>query len=81
MIRAHDPNLPYLRCIAEALGDLREQVVFVGGAVAVLLITDPLAMAFAPLLADPDFVNVLPGLISAPERAELIMERMRTMSR
>lgn len=42
-MRTDDPNLPYLRCIAEALGDLREQVVFVGGAVAGLLVTDPLA--------------------------------------
>lgn len=42
-MRANDPNLPYLRQIAEALGDLREQVVFVGGAVAGLLVTDPLA--------------------------------------
>lgn len=42
-MRADDPNLPYLRRIAEALGELREQVVFVGGAVAGLLVTDPLA--------------------------------------
>lgn len=42
-MRANDPNLPYLRHIADALGDLREQVVFVGGAVAGLLVTDPLA--------------------------------------
>ena len=42
-MRADDPNLPYLRHIAEALGELREQVVFVGGAVAGLLVTDPLA--------------------------------------
>lgn len=42
-MRRDDPNLPYLRVIAEALGDLREQVVFVGGAVAGLLVTDPLA--------------------------------------
>ena len=34
-MRADDPNLPYLRHIAEALGELREQVVFVGGAVAI----------------------------------------------
>lgn len=40
---ANDPNLPYLRRVAAALGDLREQVVFVGGAVAGLLVTDPLA--------------------------------------
>lgn len=44
-MRADDPNLPYLRRIAEALGELREQVVFVGGAVAGLLVTDPLADA------------------------------------
>lgn len=42
-MRADDPNLPYLRSIAAALGELREQVVFVGGAVAGLLVTDPLA--------------------------------------
>lgn len=42
-MRANDPNLPHLRQIAEALGELREQVVFVGGAVAGLLVTDPLA--------------------------------------
>lgn len=35
--------MPQLRRIAEALGELREQLVFVGGAVAGLLITDPLA--------------------------------------
>lgn len=44
-MRGDDPNLPYLRQIAEALGELREQVVFVGGAVAGLLVTDPLADA------------------------------------
>ncbi len=42
-MRVNDPNLPQLRQIAEALGDLREHVVFVGGAVAGLLVTDPLA--------------------------------------
>jgi hypothetical protein len=44
-MRLDDPNLPHLRVIAEALGELREQVVFVGGAVAGLLVTDPLAEA------------------------------------
>lgn len=42
-MRVDDPNLPYLRCIAEALDDLLENMVFVGGAVAGLLITDPVA--------------------------------------
>lgn len=44
-MRADDPNLPHLRHIAESLGELREQMVFVGGAVAGLLVTDPLAVA------------------------------------
>lgn len=38
-----DPNLPHLRAIAEALGGLRERLVFVGGATAGLLVSDPLA--------------------------------------
>ena len=42
-MRANDPNLPHLRQVAKALGDLRDHVVFVGGAVAGLLVTDPLA--------------------------------------
>lgn len=70
-MRANDPNLPYLRQIAEALGDLREQVVFVGGAVAT---------AFQRLPSDPDFANVLPGLIAEPERSALIMQRLNAMS-
>lgn len=42
-MQGNDPNLPHLRRVAEALGELRERVVFVGGAVAGLLVTDPLA--------------------------------------
>lgn len=42
-MRADDPNLPDLRLIADALGNLRDQLVFVGGAVAGLLVTDPLS--------------------------------------
>lgn len=42
-MRRGDPNLPTLCTIAQALGELREQVVFLGGAVAGLLVTDPLA--------------------------------------
>ncbi len=42
-MRADDPNLPHLRAIADALGELREQVVFLGGAVVGLLLSDPLA--------------------------------------
>lgn len=42
-MQANDPNLPHLRRVAEALGDLSDQLVFVGGAVAGLLVTDPLS--------------------------------------
>jgi hypothetical protein len=42
-MRPDDPNLPNLRAIAEAVGKLRDRVVFVGGATAGLLVTDPAA--------------------------------------
>lgn len=42
-MREDDPNLPALRVVAAALGELAEEVVFVGGAVAGLLVTDPLS--------------------------------------
>jgi hypothetical protein len=42
-MRPHDPNLPNLRAIAAAIGELRDRVVFVGGATAGLLVTDPAA--------------------------------------
>lgn len=42
-MRADDPNLPTLRAVARALGDLCERVVFVGGSTAGLLLTDPAA--------------------------------------
>ncbi len=42
-MRTDDPNLPYLILIAEAVGEIREQLVFVGGCAAGLLLTDPAA--------------------------------------
>src|SRR5665213_1509153 len=42
-VRRDDPNLEYLLVVAGALGDLCNDVVFVGGSVAGLLITDPVA--------------------------------------
>lgn len=56
-----DPNLPQLLAIAEALGDLRNQVVFVGGSSAGLLLTDPLAESVRPTL-DVDAVIQTDGL-------------------
>lgn len=38
------------------------------------------ATAFEQLLANQDFANVLPGLIAEPERARLVMDRLRTLS-
>jgi hypothetical protein len=38
-----DPNREYLLVVAGALGDLCDEVVFVGGSVAGLLLTDPVA--------------------------------------
>jgi predicted nucleotidyltransferase len=40
-MRADDPNLPILIVIVQALGDLRDEMVFVGGCAAGLLLTDP----------------------------------------
>ena len=42
-MRRDDPNREYLLLVASALGDLCNEVVFVGGSVAGLLITDPIA--------------------------------------
>jgi|GEM_PF-2015845 len=49
-MRQPDPNLANLEQIAAALGELRDQVVFVGGATAGLLLTDPLAEGVRPTL-------------------------------
>lgn len=42
-MRRDDPNLEYLMVVAGALGDLCNEIVFVGGSVAGLLLTDPAA--------------------------------------
>ncbi len=42
-MNAHDPNVAKVELIAQALGELREQVVFVGGCAVGLLLTDPAA--------------------------------------
>ncbi|WP_153115709.1 hypothetical protein [Rhodocyclus tenuis] len=48
-MNANDPNVALLELVAQHLGDdLREQLVFVGGAVAGLLITDPAMPAIRP---------------------------------
>ncbi len=48
-MNVNDPNIALLERVAERLGDaLREEMVFVGGAVAGLLITDPATPAIRP---------------------------------
>lgn len=44
-MNAHDPNVAKVELVAQALGDLRERVVFVGGCAVGLLLTDPAAAA------------------------------------
>lgn len=58
-----DPNLLLLVRVAEALGDLREQVTFVGGCATALLLTDPAA---APVRATQD-VDAIVAVISLAE--------------
>ncbi len=38
------------------------------------------ATAFAGLLANQDFANVLPGLIAEPERAGVVLDRLKNLS-
>lgn len=58
-----DRNLDLLVRVAEALGDLREQVTFVGGCATALLITDPAA---APVRATQD-VDAIVAAVSLAE--------------
>lgn len=58
-----DPNIGLLIQIAEALGDLRERLVFVGGCATALLITDPAA---APVRATED-VDTIVAIVSKRE--------------
>ncbi len=62
-----DPNIELLIQIADALGDLRERLVFVGGCATALLITDPAA---APVRATED-VDTIVAIVSKPEYYQL----------
>lgn len=62
-----DPNIELLIRIAEALGDLRERLVFVGGCATALLITDPAA---APVRATED-VDTIVAIVSKREYQQL----------
>ena len=62
-----DPNIELLTLVAEALGDLRERLVFVGGCATALLITDEAA---APVRATED-VDAIIAVVSLPEYRKL----------
>jgi len=57
----HDPNVAKVELIAQALGELREQVVFVGGCAVGLLLTDP-AAASPRVTYDVDLVAEVAAL-------------------
>ena len=62
-MNASDPNVALLEFVAEQLGDdLRDELVFVGGAVAGLLITDPAMPAIRPT---DDVDTICPALALA----------------
>jgi len=58
-----DPNVELLARVAEALGDLRERLVFVGGCATALLLTDPAA---PPVRVTHD-VDAVVASVSLPE--------------
>jgi len=62
-----DPNAELLTRMAEALGDLRERLVFVGGCATALLITDPAA---PPVRATHD-VDAVVAVVSPLEYQRL----------
>ena len=62
-----DPNIELLTRVAEALGDLRERLVFIGGCATALLITDPAA---APVRVTAD-VDAIVAVVSLPEYHQL----------
>jgi hypothetical protein len=64
-----NPNLYLLIAIAQAMGPLCDQVVFVGGCATGLLVDMP------------TFHNALPGLLSDPEREQTIKARQMQIAR
>lgn len=72
-INSHD--LEDVLNIIDGRGELGAEL-----AVAPVELRKAVGDAFARLVKNPDFANVLPGLISEPERAGLIMERLISLS-
>ncbi len=72
-----DANTELLAQMAEALGDLRERIVFVGGCATALLITDP---AVAPVRATQD-VDAVVAIASLPEYLRCVPPIMNPANR
>ncbi|WP_296509383.1 hypothetical protein [Rhodoferax sp.] len=69
-----NPNIELLTSIANAMGDLREQVVFVGGCATGLLITQPL-VADARATEDVDAIVEVASLVGYHALAGQLMEQ------
>ena len=69
-----NPNIELLTSIANAMGALREQVVFVGGCATVLLITQPL-VADARATEDVDAIVEVASLVGYHALAAQLMEQ------
>ncbi len=83
-----NPNIELLTSIANAMGTLREQVVFVGGCATGLLITQPI-VADARATEDVDAIvevaslvkyHALPGIVSQSSRTGLVLQRFTSIS-
>lgn len=59
----NDPNVELLTLMAQALGELRDQFVFVGGCATALLVTDPAA----PRARPTQDVDAVVGAVSLPD--------------
>ncbi len=71
----NDPNVAMMELVAERLGEnLREELVFVGGAVAGLLITDPAQPAIRPT-EDVDLI-VEAAVLADYQRVEQALRRL-----
>lgn len=69
-----DPNREMMRQVALQLGDLTEQLVFVGGVTAGLLITDPGAPTVRPT-KDVDVIAVIESYTDYYRLSELLRQR------
>lgn len=69
-----NPNIELLTSIANAMGTLREQVVFVGGCATGLLITQPI-VADARATEDVDAIVAVASLVKYHALAQRLMER------